>query len=227
MSEQFFMTTSHSLEGYAIVEQLGIVFGETVFKHSLMDSLSAGIGDFVDGLRLQATEMSGSMSLIEKARSFAYDKLIDAAKQRGANAVIAVESDNTMGNNVMYISLYGTAVKVVPVSEKDAYYEQKRIETERLKELADARRTEIVESLQAVYDVKESGDIPEEEIFLQHIADLTSMSEIWYAWRGYDIASKYPDVDRYLESQKELEDQYGVSNAENVKKDVAGWLRKQ
>lgn len=32
------------------------------------------------------------------------------ALDRGANAIIAIDSDNTIGDNTCYLSLYGTAV---------------------------------------------------------------------------------------------------------------------
>ena len=61
--EDILMTTASSLEGYVIVKQCGIVFGETFFKNSALDSLSAGISNMVDSFRLRSTEMTGQLLL--------------------------------------------------------------------------------------------------------------------------------------------------------------------
>ena len=113
------MSTTANLEGYRITEQKGLVFGETVFKHSFLSSLGAGISNAIDMLSLRSTEMSGSVGLIEEARKFAFSKMMDDARARGANAIIGIESDNTIGGDIMYLSLYGTAVKVEPIPKEE------------------------------------------------------------------------------------------------------------
>ena len=111
------MSTTAVIDGYKIVENCGIVFGETVFKHSFVSSLGASLSNMFDLLSFQSTEMSGSMNLIETARDYAYKKMIAQATSRGANAVVGIESDNTIGGEIMYISLYGTAVKVEKIDD--------------------------------------------------------------------------------------------------------------
>ena len=54
--------------------------------------------------------MKGQVGIIEEARKFAYVKMMKEAKDRGANAIIAIDSDNTIGESICYLSLYGTAV---------------------------------------------------------------------------------------------------------------------
>ena len=56
--------------------------------------------------------------------------MIEEAKWRGTNAIIAIESDNTFGGELMYLSLYGTAVQVVPEAEYQAEIEKQRKENE-------------------------------------------------------------------------------------------------
>ena len=224
MSEQFFMTTAHSLEGYAIVEQLGIVFGETVFKNSALDQLGAGISNAIESLRFRAAEMSGSVNLIENARSFAYNKLIDEAKKKGANAVIAIDSDNTIGNGIMYISLYGTAVKVVPLSEKEGYEQiKKQQEKEKIKKIEDAKEG-LIERLKAATG---KDSFTDEEFFLASIAGFTSVADIWEAWNSYSLSAKYPDVDQYINGQKDTEALYGGVDTEKLINDIRGWILKE
>ena len=185
MAEEFLLTTANNLEGYVVVKQYGLVFGETVFKNSALDQLGAGISNIIDSLRFKATEMAGQMDLIETARDYAYNKLIEAAKRKGANAVIAIDSDNTIGmGNVMYISLYGTAVKVVTIEE---FEEHKRTEEEnRIKEEEKKKKQE--EMILAIKQRRENNDASSEsepeEIFLKAIEDCSSMMDIWkpYLW---------------------------------------------
>ena len=115
LSSRIMMTTASSLEGYHVTKQLGVVFGETVFKPSAGQSFASGVGDLFRAFSLSEKEMSGQVRLIESARNFAYRKMMKAALDRGANAIVAIDSDNTISDFVFYISLYGTAVYV----EKD------------------------------------------------------------------------------------------------------------
>ena len=115
LSSRLLLTTANNLEGYHVTKHLGIVFGETVYKPSAGQQFVSSIGDTFRGFSFSAKEMTGQLTMIEEARMFAYIKMMKAAFKRGANAIIAIESDNTIGNNIFYTSLYGTAVYV----EKD------------------------------------------------------------------------------------------------------------
>lgn len=225
MADSFYMTTANTLEGFAIVEQLGIVFGETVFKHSILDNISAGISNTVDSLRFRATEMSGSMNLIGKARDYAYGKLVEEAKKKGANAVIAIESDNTIGNNIMYISLYGTAVKVVPISEKEEYERNReKLEAERKQKVEEAK-DRILENLRETTGKEHFSD---EELFFANAEECTSLADVWDVWKGYpSLASKYSDVDQYLSLQMDTEKKYGGVNVGTIICDMKGWILKK
>jgi uncharacterized protein YbjQ (UPF0145 family) len=108
------LTTAGTLEGYRIKKQLGVVFGETVFKPSAGQQFTSSVGDMFRSFALSAKEMSGQVSIIEEARKFAATKMMRAAVNRGANAIIAIDSDNTIGDSICYLSLYGTAVYVEP-----------------------------------------------------------------------------------------------------------------
>ena len=111
---QFLLTTANNLEGYHIIKQLGVVYGETVFKPSAGQQLASAVGDAFRKLSFSAKELSGQVANIVEARKFAYAKMMREAKDRGANAIIAIDSDNTIGESICYLSLYGTAVYVEP-----------------------------------------------------------------------------------------------------------------
>ena len=115
LSDKLMMTTANNLEGYHVTKQLGVVFGETVYKPSASQQFVSSVGDMFRAFSFSRREMTGQVTMIEEARQFAYIKMMKAALRRGANAIIAIDSDNTVGNEIFYTSLYGTAVYV----EKD------------------------------------------------------------------------------------------------------------
>ena len=228
MADEFFLTTANNLEGYVIVKQCGIVFGETVFKNSAWDKLDAGISNMVDSFRIKATEMTGQMDLIEKAREFAYKKLIDQAKSRGANAVIAIDSDNTIGEgNIMYISLYGTAVKVISVSEKEEYdrkeEERKAREAEEKRQLEEARKAR----LEGIAAARENGELLPEDKFLDAIEDCERMMDVWKLWKEYELEEVHPEINEFIFNKKEVERLYGRKDITSIKKEIHDMFMKQ
>ena len=114
LCRKLMLTTAGSLEGYKVKKQLGVVFGETVFKPSVGQLFASSVGDTFRSFALSAKEMKGQVSIIEEARKFAYVKMMNSAVSLGANAIIAIDSDNTIGESICYLSLYGTAVYVEP-----------------------------------------------------------------------------------------------------------------
>ena len=113
IKKEMILTTCPSIEHYTIEEQLGLVFGECFFKAGFIDSLDAAVENIGASFRFSSTEMSGTMSLIYKAREYTQNKMIKEAAERGANAIIGIDSESTAGGGgVMHISMFGTAVKV-------------------------------------------------------------------------------------------------------------------
>ena len=115
LRSKMILSTAGSLEGYRITKQLGVVFGETVFKPSAGQQFASAVGDMFRSLSFSAKEMTGQVAIIEEARKFAYVKMMKHALDRGANAIIAIDSDNTIGESICYLSLYGTAVYAEPI----------------------------------------------------------------------------------------------------------------
>lgn len=102
-------TTAFTIDGYQIVETLGIVRGVTVRSRSVVGTIGAGLQTIVGGNITLFTE------LCEKTRAEAFDMMIQHAELMGANAVIGVRYDATevMGG-VTEVLCYGTAVVVQP-----------------------------------------------------------------------------------------------------------------
>ena len=210
----FILTTAPTIEGYRIIGQYGLVFGETVFKHGFMSRLGAGLSDAVDTISWGSREMSGSMGLIEDARQYAYDKMIAEAKNRGANAIIAIDSDNTFGGDVMYISLYGTAVKVV--SERE-YENQIAAEREAAAQRQAEKERQAREQKARVDELRRrraAGEFAREEKLLSDIESIDSVAEIWKLWSASWLDAKYPDITKRIKVAKNSETMYGKMSGE-------------
>lgn len=111
--EQMLLSTTNTLEGYEICGYCGIVFGEVVVKHGLMKQINAGMNDLSDMISVGDKELSGSTALFESAREIAIKKLVESAKRRGANAIIGVSSETSIGSGINYIRFMGTAVRIL------------------------------------------------------------------------------------------------------------------
>jgi uncharacterized protein YbjQ (UPF0145 family) len=101
------VTTANELEGYKITRQLGVVRGLTVRSRSVLGNIGAGFQAMLGGNITLYTSMA------EKAREEAYELLVAHAKQRGANAIIAMRYDaNEIMDGITEVLAYGTAVVV-------------------------------------------------------------------------------------------------------------------
>jgi len=107
MARNMMVTTANSLEGYKIVEHLEVVRGLTVRSRSVLGNMGAAFQSLLGGnITLYA-------ELAEKARQEAYDLMLEHARQRGANAIIAMRYDaNEITDGITEVLAYGTAVRV-------------------------------------------------------------------------------------------------------------------
>ena len=107
MIEHAMITTSISLEGYQITQNLGIVRGITVRSRSVLGNLAGGFQTLFGG------RISIYVELCEKAREEAYQHMLQHAGEMGANAIINMRYDaNEVMNGVTEVLAYGTAVLV-------------------------------------------------------------------------------------------------------------------
>jgi uncharacterized protein YbjQ (UPF0145 family) len=105
---RMFVVTTPTLPGYRVVKVLGVVTGLTVRTRGVGGKFVAGIEGMFGG------EVTSYSSEAEKARKESLQRLIDKAKEMGANAVIATDfetSDILQGTATLF-SAYGTAVVV-------------------------------------------------------------------------------------------------------------------
>ena len=101
------ISTTPTLEGQPIRQYLGIVTGEVIVGANIFKDLFAGIRDIVGG-RSAAYEQE-----LRKAKSIALQEMMQAAKDLGANAIVAVDLDyETIGGGMLMVSASGTAVVI-------------------------------------------------------------------------------------------------------------------
>jgi len=100
------ITTTPSVEGKSISAYHGIVVGEAILGANVIRDLFAGITDILGGRSGAYEEELG------KARKVALDEMEERAQALGANAVVGVDLDYEVINNMLMVSASGTAVTV-------------------------------------------------------------------------------------------------------------------
>ncbi len=100
------VTTTPSIEGKSIAQYHGIVTGEAILGANIFRDLFAGIRDIVGGRSAAYEEELG------KARRVALEEMEAEAVRLGANAVVGVDLDYEVINNMLMVSASGTAVSV-------------------------------------------------------------------------------------------------------------------
>ncbi len=103
------VATTNDLAGHRIVRQLGVVRGITVRSRNVVSDAIGGVQSMIGG------KVGTYVKLAEAARQEAYDDLIAHARERGANAILAMRYDaNEIMPGVTEVLAYGTAVVVEP-----------------------------------------------------------------------------------------------------------------
>lgn len=104
-------TTTPTIEGYEIIEYIGLVTGEAILSANIFKDFFAGIRDIVGG-RSAAYEQE-----LRRARDIALGEMVADAEARGANAVVGVDLDYEtlqvgQTGGMLMVSVSGTAVRV-------------------------------------------------------------------------------------------------------------------
>jgi uncharacterized protein YbjQ (UPF0145 family) len=98
------VSTTPTLEGHRITRYHGIVTGEAILGANIFRDLFAAVRDVVGG-RSAAYEQE-----LAKARKTALAELESAARALGADAVVGVDLDYEVINNMLMVTASGTAV---------------------------------------------------------------------------------------------------------------------
>jgi uncharacterized protein YbjQ (UPF0145 family) len=112
MEDLMLVVTTNDLPGWEIRQVCGEVFGLTVRSRNAFSQMGAGFKSLMGG------ELKGMTSNLVNSRNEVMGRMIDEARNRGANAVIAMRFDTSeMGDTWTEICAYGTAVVAVPVTD--------------------------------------------------------------------------------------------------------------
>ncbi len=101
------LTNIETVPGQEIVEHFGVVSGSTVRAKHLGRDLMSSLKNMVGG------ELTAYTELLQDSRKEATQRMVAAAEQLGANAVVNVRyatSSVAQGASELYV--YGTAVRV-------------------------------------------------------------------------------------------------------------------
>ena len=99
------IATTNEIAGHEIDEVYGEVFGLTVRSRHLGSQIGAGLKSMIGG------ELKGLTKTLVETRNQAMERLVEQARARGANGVLAFRFDVTEAADVgTEVCAYGTAV---------------------------------------------------------------------------------------------------------------------
>ena len=101
------ISTMNDVPGYEVTAVYGEVYGLIVRARNAFSNIGAGFRTIVGG------EAKGYTKLLSDSRDQAVERLMEAARAKGANAVLAMRFDcNEIGDIMSEVAAYGTAVTV-------------------------------------------------------------------------------------------------------------------
>jgi uncharacterized protein YbjQ (UPF0145 family) len=101
------LTTLEGVPGKTIIEHYGIVQGSTIRAKHIGKDIMAGLKNIVGG------ELKGYTELLQESRQEALDRMVQQAKEMGANAVVNIRfATSSVAQGAAELFAYGTAVKV-------------------------------------------------------------------------------------------------------------------
>jgi len=106
------VTTTNEIPGWQIQRVIGEVFGLTVRSRNAFSQMGAGLKSIFGG------ELQGMTKNLMDSRNEVMNRMLEAARARGGNAVICMRFDTSdMADTWTELCAYGTAVVAIPVDE--------------------------------------------------------------------------------------------------------------
>lgn len=106
-AQPFLCVTTNDVPGYRVDAVLGEVFGLTVRSRNAFSQMGAGLKSIFGG------ELKGMTKALYDSRNEVMQRMIEEARNRGGNAILAMRFDTSeMGDVWTEICAYGTAVQV-------------------------------------------------------------------------------------------------------------------
>jgi uncharacterized protein YbjQ (UPF0145 family) len=106
------VVTTNDIPGWEIQRVCGEVFGLTVRSRNAFSQMGSGFKSMFGG------ELQGMTKNLAESRNQVMGRMIEEARARGGNAVVAMRFDTSeMGDVFTEMCAYGTAVVAVPITE--------------------------------------------------------------------------------------------------------------
>ena len=130
------------------------------------------------------------------------------------NSQMHSSSSGEMANEV------AKAIKQNEIEEKRKQEEEEKARIEREQHIREEelRKQERRQKIEELKRRQENGEPIEAEVFLEEIAGVSSMIDIWKIWETHNMKELYPEADYYIKQYKEAERSYGKSGDINKKK---------
>lgn len=101
------ITNIETVPGKNIVAHFGLVSGSTIRAKHVGRDIMASLKNLVGG------ELKGYTQLLQESRQQALDRMVDQARQLGANAIVNVRfSTSSVAQGAAELYAYGTAVRI-------------------------------------------------------------------------------------------------------------------
>jgi len=107
MSDQILVTTGTEIPGKKVAKILGVVRGNTVRARNIGRDISAGFKNIIGG------EIKTYTDMISTSREEAYNRMVNNAIEKGADAIIGMRFMTSMiMQGASEMLAFGTAVKL-------------------------------------------------------------------------------------------------------------------
>ena len=107
MTENLIVSSANEIAGFEIKEHIGIVQGSTVRAKNIGSDFFAGLKNIIGG------ELVAYSQLLQSSREQAYERMIEDAKSKGANAIVGFRfQTSTITQGASEILAYGTGIKI-------------------------------------------------------------------------------------------------------------------
>ncbi|MCS7175063.1 YbjQ family protein [Pseudothermotoga sp.] len=101
------LSTTERIEGYQIVETLGMVMGNVVYSKHIGKDIAAAFKTLAGG------EIKSYTELLTEARNIALNRMIAEAEKLGADGIIGIRFGSaSIMQSAAEVLAYGTAVKL-------------------------------------------------------------------------------------------------------------------
>jgi len=104
------IVTTNDIPGYRVDRVIGEIFGLTVRSRNIGSQFGAGLKSLAGG------ELRGLTKTLVQSRNQAMDRLVEQARARGGNAVLAMRFDVTEAASGAEVCAYGTAAVISPIN---------------------------------------------------------------------------------------------------------------